>query len=358
MRKVSNPTNPFTGRSAEWLEIPPAPHLEIYEEDAKSIINRNDSPDVGFTWSVNPYRGCFHGCAYCYARRSHHFIDFGAGTDFERRIVVKRNAPQLLEQELRRKSWKGETIVFSGITDCYQPLEATYELTRKCLEVLLRFDNPVAIITKGTLIERDLELLASLAEGPGAAVMLSIAFSDDEIARLIEPYVPLPSRRFRAMQALSERGIPVGLALAPIIPGLNDTQVPEILERGKAAGASSSFMNLVRLPDATREVFIERLTDSLPNVKDKVLARIKRMRGGRLNRTEFGSRMVGDGPEWEAIDFIFRQTCDRLGIVAGAPPDCRKGSRRPAAPAGQLSLFAEDLPEKRPLTPKGMRRSL
>lgn len=347
IKAVSNPPNPFTGKSAEWLEQPPAPQLVVYEEEARSILTTNDSPDLGFTWSVNPYRGCFHSCAYCYARPTHQYLDFGAGTDFDRRIVVKKNAPALFERELRKKSWKGETVVFSGVTDCYQPLEASYELTRKCLEVALRYRNPVAIITKGVLVERDAELLAELNREAGATVMISLSFADDETARYVEPSTPLPSRRLKAMRSLSDKGVPVGLALAPVIPGLNDTQMVTLLENAAECGARSAFMTLLRLPAGAREVFIERLEAALPDRAASILERLRKLKGGSLNRTEFGTRMIGEGPQWDALHWMFRSTCDRLGIShsgdaremvdaeqQGAPARGRRGS-------AQLTLFNE-----------------
>ena len=219
MRRVSNPPNPWHTTHAEWLGEPPEAQLEIYEEKARSIISENDSPDIGFRYSVNPYRGCFHACAYCFARPTHQYLDWGAGTDFERKIVVKVNAPELLRKELSCKSWKGDTIVFSGVTDAYQPLEAVYGITRRCLEVLLEFRNPVGIVTKGALIRRDTDLLSALAREAAARVFVSIAFADDATARKLEPGVAPPSQRFEALAALSRAGVETGIAASPVIPG-------------------------------------------------------------------------------------------------------------------------------------------
>ena len=207
-RPVSNPPNPWETIHAEWLGEPPPAELEVFEEEAKSIITENDSPDVGFRFGVNPYRGCFHSCSYCYARPTHQYLGWGAGTDFDRKIVAKVNAPVLLREEMSRKSWKGDTIVFSGITDCYQPIEATYALTRRCLEICAEFRNPVGIVTKGALIRRDVDVLARLAEEADVGVWISTPFLDDATGRAIEPGASLPSQRFETMRLLAARGDP------------------------------------------------------------------------------------------------------------------------------------------------------
>ena len=201
-RSVSNPPNPWQSIHAEWLGEPPTAELEIFEEEARSIIAENDSPDVGFRYSVNPYRGCFHACSYCYARPTHQYLGWGAGTDFDRKIVAKVNAPELLRRELLRPSWKGETIVFSGVTDCYQPTEAVYGLTRRCLEVCAEFRNPVGIVTKGALIRRDLDLLGAMARETDVDVYISLIFADDGVAKAIEPNVSPPSQRFETIAAV------------------------------------------------------------------------------------------------------------------------------------------------------------
>src|SRR4051812_38595062 len=199
-RPVANPPNPWASTHVEWLEEPPAATLQIFEEEARSVLSENESPDIPFRFSLNPYRGCLHACAYCYARPSHQYWGFGAGTDFDRKIVVKKNAPEVLRRELLRPSWTGGTLVFSGNTDCYQPVEASYELTRRCLEVCLEFQNPVGIITKSLLIRRDVELLGELARRARAHVTVSIAFADDETSRKIEPYAGRPSKRFEVIR--------------------------------------------------------------------------------------------------------------------------------------------------------------
>lgn len=314
MRRVSNPPNPFHQSVTEWLDCAPEFVPQVFEEQAKSIISKNDSPDIGFTHSVNPYRGCFHGCAYCYARRTHQYLDFGAGTDFQSKLVVKVNAPELLRSELRSSSFDGGEIVFSGITDCYQPLEASYRLTRRCLEVCRDEEVGVYIITKGALVRQDIDVLREISAGPGARVCFSIGFADDTIAKQIEPGAPRPSTRFRAMRELHEAGIPVTISLAPLIPGLNDSDIAQLLERAADCGADRAFMTLLRLPAEVKPVFLETIAREFPSREKKIISQIKDQKEGRLNRSEFGKRMIGDGPRWEAVEFLFESTCKRLGI--------------------------------------------
>ncbi len=315
VRLVSNPPNPWATQHVEWLEEPPEARLEVYEEEAGEVVTENESEDVGFRWSVNPYRGCQHGCAYCYARPSHPYLGFGAGTDFERRIVVKVNAPEALRRRFLRPSWKGGEIAFSGNTDCYQPLEASYGLTRRCLETCLEFRNPVSVITKGILVRRDVDLLARLAHEARAAVHVSVPFLDAAASKAIEPGVAAPARRFEAMRALSGRGIPVGIAVSPVVPGLTDHEIPEILERAREAGATTAFMTLLRLPAEVLPVFRERLAAAFPLRVEKVLSQVKDVRGGRLNDPRFGHRMHGNGPRWDAIADLFRLHAQRLGLA-------------------------------------------
>lgn len=337
-RRVSNPPNPWSSAHVEWLEEPPSVALEVYEEDARSIVATNDSPDVGFERSVNPYRGCQHACAYCYARPTHPYLGFGAGTDFDSRIVVKRNAPELLRRELAgpHRAARGSALAFSGVTDCYQPLEASYGLTRGCLEVCLEFRQTVAIITKSALVRRDQELLVRLQRRAGARVCLSIPFADEADARKLEPFASAPATRFETLRRLAEAGLPVGVAIAPLIPGLNDHQVPEILARARAAGATSAFLVLLRLPSEVRPVFEERLRAAYPERATKVLHALREMKGGMLNRATFGARMRGEGPRWDAVQQLFHLQCRRLGLE----PD-RVGAPGPVPPPSpqQLELF-------------------
>jgi DNA repair photolyase len=315
-RRISNPPNPWRSDYVEWLDAPPLVALEVYEEEAKSIIAHNDSPDVGFDWSVNPYRGCQHACAYCYARPTHQFLGFGAGTDFDSRIVVKRNAAELMPRELAHRRWKQgrRTIAFSGVTDCYQPLEASYQLTRSCLELCDQFSHPVAIITKSALVRRDAELLARMSRRGGAHVTVSIPFASDEDARKIEPLASAPSTRLETIRRLAEAGVPVGVGIAPVIPGLTDSAIAEILQRARDAGARDAFMVLLRLPGEVLPVFEERMREAFPERFKKVFGAIRETRGGRLNLAEFGGRMRGAGARWEAIRQLFDAQCRRLGL--------------------------------------------
>ena len=314
IRLVSNPPNPWESTHAEWIGEPPEARLEVFEEEAKSILAENESPDIGFRWSLNPYRGCFHSCSYCYSRSSHEYLGFGAGTDFDRKIVVKVNAPELLRRQVLKPSWTGETIAFSGNTDCYQPLEAVYALTRRCLEICAEFRNPIAVITKGALVRRDIALLAQMARETATSVCLSIPFPDDAMSRAIEPNASLPSQRFETLRLLSQAGIPTAVGVAPVIPGLNDSQIAEVLERARAAGATSAFMQLVRLAGRTLPVFRERLELAFPDRAAKVWSAITQTRGGKVNESEFGKRMHGTGPRWDAIESLFEAQCRRLGF--------------------------------------------
>lgn len=315
-RRVTNPPNPWASRHVEWLEAPPPVELEVYEEQARSALSTNDSPDLPFRYSLNPYRGCQHACAYCYARPTHQYLELGAGTDFDAKIVVKTNLEQVLRRELASKRWVAgrEWIAFSGVTDCYQPLEASYELTRACLQACDEFRHPVGIITKGALVRRDAELLARMASRGGAHVSVSIPFVDEGDARAMEPWASSPSARFETLRRLSDAGVPTGVAIAPLIPGLNDSAVAEILERAKAAGATRAFLMLLRLPAEVGPIFEERLRASFPLRADKVLSALREMRGGTLYDAKFGTRMRGSGERWNSVEQMFALQCRRLGL--------------------------------------------
>jgi len=351
---LANPPNPWETNVVDYLGEPPLAPLQIFEDHSRSILAKNDSPDVGFTWSVNPYRGCAHGCSYCYARPTHEYLGFGSGTDFERKIVVKPRAGELLRQAFDRPSWHGELIVFSGNTDCYQPLEASYRLTRACLEACADYRNPVHIITKAPLIERDLELLVRLAREASIGVSISIPFWNEANARAIEPYVATPARRMKTVRRLSEAGICVSVNVAPVCPGLNDEDMPAILEHAKGAGATSASMIMVRLPGTVKQVFEERIRAELPLRAERILARTREIRGGRLNDPRFGVRKTGEGVYAEAISSLFERTAARLGLAGRqvkSDEPCTTTFRRPSGPAsqrtaGQLDLFA-DRPTKR-----------
>ena len=318
-----NPPNRFERAHLEWEgEAPPA-DLVVYEERCKSALSENKSPDVGFRWSVNPYRGCFHGCAYCYARPTHPYLGFGAGTDFERQIVVKVNIIDRLRARLSRKTWRHELIAFSGNTDCYQPLEAHYELTRGCLRVCAEHATPVSVITKGKLVRRDVDVLQELRDRAGCRVALSIPFADDDDARAIEPFASSPTKRFETLRILSDAGIDTAVAVAPIIPGLNDDQIPRILKRARDAGATSAFKILLRLPLEVGPVFEARLKETFPLRTKKVMNAIRDVRGGSTSDGRYGSRMVGSGPRWLAVEQLFAAQCERLGLdyLSGEVPE-------------------------------------
>ena len=313
-RLVSNPPNPWSSNHVEWLDEPPPVDLQVYEEQSRTVLASNDSPDVPFRYSLNPYRGCQHACAYCYARPTHQYLGFGAGTDFDSKIVVKTNAPEALRRELARPGWKRDWIAFSGATDCYQPLEASYGLTRACLEVCREFRNPLGVVTKSALIRRDIDLLQECARVTSVQVILSIPFADDRTGRAMEPFASAPERRFETLRRISEAGIETGVAVAPIIPGLNESHVPEILERAREAGATSAFMILLRLPREVRGVFEERLAEAFPGRVTRVLHALEEMRAGQGH--DFGERMRGSGPRWEAVRQLFELHCRKLGLNA------------------------------------------
>ncbi len=315
---VQNPQNRFDATFTTWdvesVEDIPRATLHVYEDRTKNILATNDSPDVGFRWSVNPYRGCRHACAYCYARPSHEYLSFGAGTDFEKKIVVKPQAPALLREAFDRRSWKGELVVFSGVTDCYQPLENKMALTRGCLEVCLEYKNPVGIITKSPLVERDVDLLAELARQATARVSVSIPFWKKDVARAMEPYVTTPERRMKIVERLAAAGVPVGVSVSPIIPGLNDEDVADVLQAAKDAGASHAFYVLLRLPGAVKDVFEQRLRQELPLRADKVMNRIRETRGGKLYDTRWSARQTGEGVYAQMVSTLFDKTAKRLGL--------------------------------------------
>jgi DNA repair photolyase len=342
VRPVDNPPNPWSSTSVEYFEDVPPAKLELFEERARSIVSGNDSPDIPFRWSVNPYRGCIHGCAYCYARPSHQYLGFGAGTDFDRKIVVKTNAPELLREAFEKKSWDGGTISFSGNTDCYQPIEATYELTRRCLELCLEYRNPVAIITKSALVQRDAALLAALAKVTTVRVFVSLAFADEAHARAVEPWASSVARRLASLRVLTDAGVTCGVAVAPIIPGLNDDQAARVLALAHEHGARRAFMQMLRLPAEVRPVFEQRIAEAFPDRAKRIDHAIVELRGGRKNDPRFGSRMRGNGPRWDAITALFEAQCRRLGMneqVVGADEDGAAGTFR--RPTRQGSLFGD-----------------
>ena len=337
MRRVMNPPNPFESQQRDLLE--PASHvkLQMYEDATREILSRNDSPDLPFRWSLNPYRGCFHACVYCYARPTHEYWGFGAGSDFESKIIVKKDAPALLHRVFQKPSWGGELILFSGNTDCYQPLEASLELTRACLNVCAEYRNPVGIITKGVLVQRDLDILRRLHQEASVHVYFSIPFSDDEVARKVEPHAPSSRKRFEAMATLADAGIPTGISLSPIIPGLNDEDMPDLLARAKRAGAGEATATLLRLSGSAEPVFMERMAAAFPDRMAKITNRIRAVRGGALSEGAFFDRHRGVGPYWIMIEQLFHISRRKAGLAALCEEMVPTTFRRPGLE--QTALF-------------------
>lgn len=333
----SNPLNRFE-RVAVELEVPGPERVptEILHDGSRSIIATNDSPDVGFSASINPYRGCEHGCIYCYARPSHEYLGFSAGLDFESRIMVKEDAPELLRKELASPRWVPKTIALSGNTDCYQPTERKLEITRRCLGVFAEFLNPVAVITKNELVTRDIDHLRVLAEHQAVAVALSITTLDGELARRMEPRASHPRDRLKAIERLAAAGIPVSVMVAPVVPGITDHEIPRILEAAAAAGARTAGYVVLRLPGAVAGLFESWLEEHFPDRKDKVLNRVREMRGGKIYDSSFGSRMRGEGVFAEQIRTTFETFRRRHGLDQRIPDLSTASFRRPGQ---QLSLF-------------------
>ncbi len=334
-RPVSNPPNPWDATTVEWLGEPPPALPHVYADATREILSRNDSPDIPFTYSVNPYRGCAHACAYCYARPTHEYLGFGAGTDFDTRIVAKLRAPGLLRRAFERSSWTGEPIAFSGNTDAWQPLEASLRLTRGCLEVCAEYRNPVMVTTKAPLVERDVDLLSSLAGHGAASASITLPFLDADRARALEPWAASPERRLETIRRLASAGIPVGVLVAPVIPGLNDEEIPRVLAAAREAGATRAHWLLLRLPGPVKEVFEERLREGIPERAGRVLHRIRETRDGKLYDARYGVRGRGEGEYARSISSLFDASASRLGFETGersAPTPFRR-------PRPQLALF-------------------
>jgi DNA repair photolyase len=287
---------------------------QFFTDSSKSILARNDSPDIGFTFDLNPYRGCEHGCSYCYARQSHEYLGFSSGLDFETKIVVKKEAAQLLEKEFRRKSWIPDVVMLSGNVDCYQPVERKLGITRQCLGVFLKYRNPVAIVTKNALVLRDVDVLSKLAALDLVSVCMSITTLDHRLGRQMEPRTSTPEQRLTALEQLAKAGVPVSVNVAPVIPGLNDEEMPAILRESAARGAVSAGYTLLRLPYAVKELFTNWLQREIPERADRILNRILDVRKGKMNDSSFSTRMRGTGEIALSIEQLFRASCKKYGL--------------------------------------------
>jgi DNA repair photolyase len=339
---ATNPKNRFD--LIERVPEPPedsdqvsAPHTQFFPDSSRSLSAFNDSPDVGFDASINPYRGCEHGCVYCYARPTHEYLGFSAGLDFETKIMVKEDAPELLRHELARPKWRPQLVALSGNTDCYQPVEKHKRLTRRCLEVFLEFRNPVVIITKNHLVTRDIDLLSQLAKFDCVGVTISLSTLNAKLAASMEPRASRPERRLDAIRQLADAGVPVGYLQAPMIPGLTDAEAPAIALAAASAGATFSGYVALRLPFAVKELFEQWLTQHYPGKKDKVLNRVREIRGGKLNDPNFKSRMRGEGKFAEQMAALFQLARKKSGITERWPKLTTEHFRRPEK--DQLRLF-------------------
>jgi len=339
---ASNPKNRF--ESIETVPEPPqdsdaisSPHTEFFPDRSRSIIAYNNSPDVGFDASINPYRGCEHGCVYCYARPTHEYLGFSSGLDFETKIMVKEDAPELLRKELSSRNWTPQLVALSGNTDCYQPIEKTKQLTRRCLEVFLEFRNPVVIITKNFLVTRDVDILAELARYDCVGVTVSLTTLDHKLSSLLEPRASRPARRLAAIKRLAEAGVPVGYLQAPMIPGLTDSEAPALGAAAAKAGATFSGYVALRLPFAVKSLFEDWLEQNYPEKKNKVLGRVREIRGGKLNDPNFTSRMRGQGIYAEQMAKLFQLARKKSGITERWPKLTIEHFQRPGI--DQLRLF-------------------
>jgi DNA repair photolyase len=341
---VDNPANRFERLHVVSTEGPPdpddpGPRTILLRDATRTILAHNDSPDVGFDTSVNAYRGCEHGCIYCYARPTHEYLGFSAGLDFETRIVVKEDAPAMLREALASPRYRPRVIAMSGVTDPYQPAERRLRLTRGCLEVLAEARNPVALITKNYLVTRDIDVLSELARFDAVAVSVSVTSLRPELQRLMEPRTATPARRLDAIRRLADAGIPVRAMIAPVVPGLTDEEVPALVQAVADAGARGASYIMLRLPHGVKELFADWLGAHFPDRKEKVLNRVRDTRDGALNDPRFGSRMRGEGAYADQIRQLFETARRRAGIDDGRVALSIDHFRRPAT-GGQLDLFS------------------
>jgi DNA repair photolyase len=323
----------------EYLQRLRNPATEYMPDRSRSIISENDSSDIPFRYSLNPYRGCCHGCAYCYARPTHEYFGLNAGLDFESKVFVKEDAPELFRDFLADERWRPESITLSGVTDCYQPAERHFRLTRGCLEVAVEARQPLTIITKNALVLRELDLLRDLAADNLVHVIMSVTTLDAVLARSMEPRTSTPAAKLRAVRTLADAGVPVSILVAPVIPGLNDSEMPSILAAAKEAGAMAAGWQMLRLPGAVGPVFLEWLGRTRPDALRKVEGRIRDVRGGKLNSSTFGERMRGTGEAAHQIRELFRLFARRHGLDGELPPFDVTKFRPPASRSGQRRLF-------------------
>ena len=336
-----NPTNRFERltmeRDPSTVVEDPAPRTQFFKDSTRSIVAHNTSPDVGFDVSINPYRGCEHGCAYCYARPTHEYLGLSAGLDFESKIFIKQDAPELLRNTLSSPRWRPKLLALSGVTDPYQPIERTARVTRGCLEVLAEFRNPVMVITKNFLVTRDLDLLTDLASHQAAKVAISVTTLDPTLQRTLEPRTSSPTRRLEAIEQLTRAGVPVAVFLAPLIPGLNDHEIPSILMAAADRGAKEASCVPLRLPFGVKDLFLDWLERHVPDRKEKIVNRILAMRGGRLNDPKLVSRMKGQGPMAEQVMQLFHVARRKAGLD-GPPAELSTAAFRRPGDVIQMTL--------------------
>lgn len=305
------------------------PRTELFRDPSRRALSFNQSPDLGFDASLNPYRGCQHGCIYCYARPTHEYLGFSAGLDFETRILVKPELPERLRRELAAPGWRPRVVALSGVTDPYQPAEKQLRITRRCLEVFAEFRNPVSVVTKSALVLRDVDLLGELARHRAAQVFVSITSLDPALQRALEPRAAAPASRLRSVEALARAGIPVGVLVAPVIPGLNDHEAPAIVAAAASAGAGVVRHVMLKLPHGVKQLFASWLERHRPERRQKVLGRVRAMRGGRLNDPRFHLRQRGSGFYAEQTHALFALACRRAGLGEALPPLSSAAFRRP-----------------------------
>ncbi|WP_040593237.1 PA0069 family radical SAM protein [Schlesneria paludicola] len=344
----SNPTNRFArievvvdedsfDESSE--ENPPRTKTQYFSDLSKSVVTENDSPDVFFRYSINPYRGCSHGCSYCYARPTHEYLDLSAGLDFETKIFVKERAPELFRDWLARDRYRPEIVMMSGVTDCYQPAERHFQLTRKCLEVALAARQPIAIVTKNALVTRDIDLLRQMAERNLVSVAISITTLDQALTRSMEPRTSSPRARLRALRELTDAGVPTHVMIAPVIPSLNDSQIPSVLKAASEAGATSAGYVLLRLPHTVKPVFLDWLAVALPNQRERIESRLRDTRGGKLYEADFSTRMTGRGQIADQIRQTFEVFANKYGLNQKHEELDTSQFVRPIPKSGQMWLF-------------------